>query len=64
MLGKYGEATYDFINGDAKQKTSELNLNYVIKQFNARVSVFYIDTQFDNATPDKKQFGLGLQVQI
>ena len=64
VLGKYGEATYDFLTGDRKQKTSELDLNYVIKQFNARVSAFYIDTKFDDATPDRKQFGLGLQVQI
>ena len=64
VLGKYGEATYDFVTGDVKQKTSEVNLNYVLKQFNARVSVFYIDTQFDNASPDRKQFGLGLQVQL
>ncbi len=40
VLGKYGEATYDFVTGDAKQKTSEVDLNYVLKQFNARVSVF------------------------
>jgi hypothetical protein len=64
VLGKYGEATYDFLTGDTKQKTSELDLNYVIKQFNARISAFYIETKFDNLTPDKKQFGLGLQVQI
>lgn len=64
VLGKYGETTYDFLSGDAKQKTSEVNLNYVLKQFNARVSVFYINTEYDNATPDRKQFGLGLQVQI
>jgi hypothetical protein len=64
VLGKYGEATYDFTTGDVKQKTTELDLNYVLKQFNARVSVFYIDTQFDNASPDRKQFGLGLQVQL
>ena len=64
LLGKYGEATYDFVTGDVKQKTSEFDLNYVIKQFNARVSLFYIDTQFDNTSPDKKQFGLGLQVQL
>jgi len=64
VLGKYGETTYDFVTGDAKQKTGEFDLNYVLKQFNARVSVFYINTEYDNATPDRKQFGLGLQVQI
>jgi hypothetical protein len=64
VLGKYGETTYDFLNGDRKQKTSEADLNFVIKQFNARISMFYIDTKYDDATPDRKQFGLGLQVQI
>ncbi|MEJ0036762.1 MAG: porin [Gammaproteobacteria bacterium] len=64
LLGKYGQATYDFIGGDVEQKTSEVDLNYVLKQFNARISIFYIDTKFDDATPDKKQFGLGLQVQL
>jgi hypothetical protein len=64
VLGKYGQATYDLVSGEVEQKTSEVDLNYVLKQFNARVSVFYINTQYDDATPDKKQFGLGLQVQI
>ena len=64
VLGKYGETTYDFVLGDVKQKTSEVDLNFILKQFNARVSVFYINQQYDNATPDRKQFGLGLQVQI
>ena len=29
------------------QKTTEVNLNYVIKQFNARVMTFYQDTRFN-----------------
>lgn len=66
VLGKYGEATYDLIAGpDVKQKTSELNLNFIIKQFNARASVFYIEHKYDhNFAPDNKQFGVGLQVQM
>ena len=47
VLGKYGEATYDFVGGDIEQDTLELDLNYIIKQFNARVSLFYIDKDFD-----------------
>jgi hypothetical protein len=65
-LGKYGEATHDYtVGSDVKQKTLELDLNYLIKSFNARVSLFYIDKSFDpNVGADNKQIGLGLQVQI
>ena len=65
VLGKYGEATYDFIGADVKQKTTELDLNFIIKQFNARASIFYIEHKYDNNfTPDNKQFGVGLQIQM
>lgn len=65
VLGKYAQATYDFFGTDLDQDTFELNVNYVIKQFNARVSLFYIDTSFDpDVASDSKQMGLGLQVQI
>jgi hypothetical protein len=64
VLGKFGETTYDFVGADSRQKTTELNLNYLIKDFNARVSLFYIDQSYDNAGPDSKQLGIGLQVQI
>jgi len=64
FMGKFGQTTYNFIGGDAKQKTTELDLNYLIKDFNARVTLFYIDQSYDNTTPDSKQFGVGLQVQI
>jgi hypothetical protein len=64
VLGKYGETTYDFVTGDVKQKTTEADLNFIIRQFNARVSLFYVDQKFDDATPDRRQIGLGLQVQI
>jgi hypothetical protein len=65
LLGKYGEAKFKFATGpDAKQKTTELNVNYLIKTFNARVSLFYIDKSFDQRLTDQKQVGLGLQVQM
>ncbi len=66
VLGKYGEATYEnTLIGDVDQETLELNLNYIIKDFNARISLFYIDVSFDPATGrDSSQIGLGLQVQI
>jgi hypothetical protein len=66
VLGKYGEATYEnSLAGDVDQETTELNLNYLIKDFNARISLFYIDVSFDPTTgADYSQIGLGLQVQI
>ena len=66
MLGKYAKATYKYpVGSDVDQDTIEVNLNYIIKAFNARVSLFYIDTSFDPLTgADSKQMGLGLQVQM
>ena len=49
---------------DYDQKTTELNLNYIIKEFNARVMIFYLDTRFDAVQPNDKQFGVGLQLQM
>lgn len=65
-LGKYGEVTHDYTTGgDVKQKTLEFDVNYLIKTFNARVSLFYIDQSFDpKAGADNTQIGIGLQVQI
>lgn len=66
VLAKHGETTYDYgILGDIDQTTSELNLTYLIKDFNARVTLFYIDSSFDpNLGRDNTQIGVGLQVQI
>jgi hypothetical protein len=52
------------LDADHDQKTSELNLNYVIKQFNARVMIFYKDTRFNAVRADSKQIGVGVQLQI
>jgi hypothetical protein len=53
---------------EADQDTIEVNLNYIMKQFNARISLFYIDISA-SASPggsigDGQQVGLGLQVQM
>ena len=68
VLGKFGQARFreglTLLNIDYKQKTSELNLNYVIKQFNARVMIFYKDIRFDAVRADTKQVGVGIQLQI
>jgi hypothetical protein len=68
ILGKFAKAK--FSNGitrldrDFDQKTTELNFNYVIKQFNARVMLFYKDTRFSAVQTNNKQVGVGLQVQM
>jgi hypothetical protein len=69
VLGKFAAARFrngitPFVDLDYNQKTTEVNLNYVIKQFNARVMIFYKDTRFDAVRRNSKQAGVGLQVQI
>jgi hypothetical protein len=70
IVGKYGEATFDYPGAtpDVDQTTSELNLTYLMKEFNARVSLFYIDIDRSPTSglvaPDVTQLGIGLQVQI
>lgn len=66
ILGKYAKA--DFTHGPSPsydQKTTEVNLDYIIKQFNARVMMFYKDTRFNRAfEPNFWQAGVGLQIQM
>ena len=68
VLAKYAEAGFSEgltpVDVDYDQTTTELNLNYVIKQFNARVQIFYKDTRFDAVKTNDKQFGVGLQLQM
>jgi hypothetical protein len=65
VLGKYAKA--EFTHGSTAnyhQKTSEVNFNYVIKQFNARVMSFYRDVRFNAIRTNFWQAGVGLQVQM
>jgi hypothetical protein len=65
ILGKYAKA--DFTHGATpsyNQKTTEVNLNYVIKEFNARVMMFFLDQRFNRLVPDTWQAGVGLQIQM
>ena len=65
ILGKYGKA--QFTHGRTPsyhQKTTEVNFNYVIKQFNARVMTFYKDTRFNTVKSNFWQAGVGLQIQM
>ncbi len=65
VLGKFAKA--DFTHGknpSYNQKTTEVNFNYIIKQFNARVMTFFRDTRFDRDHTRFWQAGIGLQLQI
>lgn len=64
LLGKYATNSYDVPGQDVDLDTLELNVNYVIKAFNARLSVFYIDSDYKHAPGDSTQVGIGLQLQI
>ena len=70
LLGKVASA--EFTGGlgalgahpSYRQRTSEVNLNYIIKQFDARIMSFYRDTHFNAVKADSWQAGVGLQLQI
>jgi hypothetical protein len=68
VLGKFAVASFSqgltALDSDYDQKTSEFNLNYLIKEFNARVMFFYKDTRFNALQSNFKQVGVGLQVQM
>jgi hypothetical protein len=68
ILGKFAKAEFsDGIlptNINFDQKTNEVDLNYVIKQFNARIMMFYKDTRFDAVRTNFKQVGVGMQLQM
>jgi len=64
VLGKFAKVESHGQAVSINQKTTEVNFNYVIKQFNARVMSFFKDTRFNRLTPNFWQAGIGLQVQI
>ena len=67
-LGKFAQANFSrgLTAGDPDydQKTTEININYVIKDFKARVMFFFKDTTFSAVRTDFKQVGVGLQLQM
>ena len=65
VLGKYARARFrEGMTPDYDQTTTEFNLNYVIRQFNARVMIFVKDTAYTAVNPDDIQVGVGLQLQM
>jgi hypothetical protein len=65
ILGKFGTANFDYGFADVDQDTLELDLNYLIKSFNARISLYFLDKSFDpDIGTDSTTIGIGLQVQM
>jgi hypothetical protein len=68
ILGKYAKARFSrgiaSTDTNYNQKTTEVNFNYVIKEFNARVMSFYKTTKFNAVKTNFWQVGVGLQVQM
>jgi hypothetical protein len=68
VLGKYGEAKFSRGKTLAATpyvwKTTELDVNYVMKQFNARVMFFFKQNNFTAIKTDNFQAGVGLQIQM
>ncbi|MGH8492717.1 MAG: hypothetical protein ACRERR_06370 [Moraxellaceae bacterium] len=65
LLAKFGTTTYEGVAGadDIDQDTLEVNLNYIIKSFNAKASLFYLDKSYsDSSVADTTAIGLGLQL--
>ena len=68
LLGKYAIAEFTGglggSNRSYRQNTTEVNFNYIIKQFDARVMSFYKDASFNAVQRDSWQAGVGLQLQF
>ncbi len=65
LLGKYAEASFDAPGSDPKLKTMEFDVGYIVKEFNVRGYLFYIDQSWDKSSnADASYAGVGLQVQI
>jgi len=65
ILGKYAKAEYTHGHTPSyDQKTTEINFNYVMKQFKARLMSFYLDQRYNRLVTNTWQVGLGLQIQM
>jgi len=68
ILGKYGIATFSHDRSamyqDFDQKTTEVDFNYILNQFNARLMIFFKKTDYTAVRLDDVQVGVGLQIQM
>ena len=65
LLAKYAKA--DFTHGalaSYNQKTAEGNINYLIREFNARIMTFVRKTGFNQGKRDFWSAGIGVQLQM
>jgi hypothetical protein len=68
LLGKFGQANFSngitLLNPNYNQKTTEVDFTYVINQFKARVTLFYLQKSFTAVEQNDTQIGVGVQVQM
>lgn len=67
LLGKYAIAEYtggSVDNPSYRQNTTEADVSYIVKQFDARIMSFYRNASYNAVTPDNWQAGIGLQLQL
>ena len=71
LLGKYAIAEFadGLVVGSSfrpsyRQNTTEVNFDYIIQQFNARIMSFYRDESFNAVKTNTWVAGVGLQLQI
>ena len=62
--GKFAEAEFTGIGPLTRQKTTEVNLNYIIKQFDARIMAYGKNTTFTGGQKEFWDAGVGLQFQL
>ena len=68
ILAKYGVATFSNDRSglfpNFNQKTTEVDFNYILNQFNARLMIFAKKTDYSAVRLDDLQIGVGLQIQM
>lgn len=68
LLGKFAKASFSQgltpLDHDYDQKTTEVDFNYVIREFNARIMLFYLQKNFSAVEQNDKQLGVGFQLQM
>jgi hypothetical protein len=68
ILAKIAKANFSNgltrLNLDYDQTTTEINLNYIVKEFNSRLMIFFKNTDFSAVQQNFKQIGVGMQIQM
>jgi hypothetical protein len=65
ILGQFAQANLKGFGPKETLRTTEGNLNYILKQFDARVMFFFLNQRFDiNESANTWKAGVGLQLQM